>query len=365
MLRRQLARFVSACELGYDVHVVLVTYSGWNVSTTGVLDPSELFCAAQGRAVPVEVELYPLEALPPHTYGTLGTLAFQHRHVLYRRSNDYDLYVSMEDDVAVHAHHFSYFSKWSAAFSGTPFLPGFVSYELAPWERSELRADHVWLDWRLRNAYRFLAGGQHDAVAMRSSTCCLYMLTAAQLGAAIAEPNWLTVAATATGEFNPRFNSARWLHPFYTIVTPVEDFLRATVHLTTNKYINVMRTQDARFQQLRQMQQGVNGLGESEASELADLEHTLEWSRPLALSEAHAVFSACNRDQLAFPSVLTEMRPQYIVANKNCTLCMGTTAAVRVEVLKSALFTSPSSPLVVTYTCVGYNDVRFPPEERR
>ena len=52
------------------MHVVLMTYEGWN--STGVLDLSQHFCTRTMASIKVSISLQKFEPLPNGTFGTGG-----------------------------------------------------------------------------------------------------------------------------------------------------------------------------------------------------------------------------------------------------------------------------------------------------
>ena len=130
----QLARYTAACELGYDLTVVLSTYSPWNYTGLAALDPARHVCARTLSGLRVRVAQHAYAPLPPGAEGTGGTLAFQHRTIFLAERHNYDLFICQEDDIAVEPHHLAYFLRWAAFFNGTDMYPGWASYEVAPWE---------------------------------------------------------------------------------------------------------------------------------------------------------------------------------------------------------------------------------------
>ena len=50
------------------MHVVVMTYEGWN--STGVLDLSQYFCTRIMASIKVSISLFKREPLPKGTFGT-------------------------------------------------------------------------------------------------------------------------------------------------------------------------------------------------------------------------------------------------------------------------------------------------------
>ena len=244
-LHDQLRRYTEACELGYDVHVVLSTYAPWNY--TGVLDMGAHFCSRTMSTLPVTVRENEFEPLPNGTFGTLGTLAFKHRLVFLEEQRNYDLFISQEDDVAVEPHHLSYFLRWAAVLEGTDFYPGFSHFELLQWDKqgnrissgslNTISSSRVAVDRLTWNhLYRINGINQTYFLSLAAPNCCLYMLTQSMLMKATSRADWLGSLHTHKGEFNPYFGTAVWLTPFYRIVIPVSEVQHSLFHHLPDKY---------------------------------------------------------------------------------------------------------------------------------
>ena len=344
LLHDQLLRYVQACEAGYDVHVLLLTYEGWRADS---VDASRYFCARQGASLRITAQFFPMEPLPPGTHGTLGTLASQHRAILQRDAGLYDLFIVQEDDVAVLHSHLSYFLHWAEVFKGTDYYPGLLFYELAPWlapappanassllPSGVLSDRHAFLDWRLNDAYLLRGPGGHPLLALWSSSCCAYMLTQAQLRRAVAQASWMGALRTVRGEYNPFFGSVRWLHKDYRVVVPADDLRRALLWHEPNKYaLAAWRAEGTDAAQAR-------------------------WLNGMTLAEAEAVLAPC-RGVRASSSAGGAAPPVAVRAvGEDCSQCAD---AVAFKIEKERLV--EGAPLKVAYQCVRAADVMFPPVE--
>lgn len=341
LLHDQLLRYVYACEEGYDVHVLLLTYEGWRADES--VDMSRYFCSRRASSFRVTVQLFPMEPLPPGTHGTLGTLAFQHRAIFQRDVHLYDLFLVQEDDVAVLPSHLDYFLRWTAVFKGTEFYPGLLFYELAPWlvptlgdgsavlPGNNVSDKHAFLDWRLNDAYLLRGPADHQLLSLWSSSCCAYMLTQAQLMRAVAQPSWMGALHTFSGEFNPYFGSARWMHRDYKVVVPAGDLRRAMLWHEPNKYI---------LSEWR-----AAGTDTASAKRLGRI----------TLAEAEAVLAPCCRDCVAHSNA--DSREALHAIGEDCSQCQDAVAFNIVPKLGQV------EPLKVAYECVRALDVMFPPPE--
>ena len=371
MLQRQLRSYAEACEAGYEVDVILVSNEGWD-PTSAPIDLGATVCQRSGRSLSVRVERFPLRSLPPGTHGTHGDLAFQHRAIFAREAGRYDLYVCQEDDVALQGAHLAYFARAARAFEGTDYMPGFVTYEVAPWAESEEEAllpaanasaapgEDPWrataaspsaviLDWRLADACVLDDLGTQLAAAW-SSSCCAYVLTAAQLARALREApgGWLTALshASTSGEFNPRFGSARWLHALWEVVVPLGELTRgALLWHSTNRYV-------------RELQARMAGAGGGSAPPPPQSYGV--GLNGLSLVEAVGVFGGCAGSPLAAlqsAASAAVMARAVVRGAESCSApCAQGVRHVRVE--KERLF--GRAPLQVEYQCLPSDQAHFP-----
>ncbi len=342
-----------------------------------------LACRRTGSSLPIRVQHFPFTALPEGTHGTHGDLAFQHRRVFAAEAGNFDLFVCQEDDVVVQAAHMHYFRHWSAVFAaeGGVYYPAFLSYEVAPWAEPEeeelpqeahnttttsaasagaalaqLSASSIILDWRLSdscviNDEEPFMGTQ--LVAPWSSSCCLYMLTAAHLAHAMAASPWLTALGDAStrGEFNPRFGSARWLHGLWGVVLPLVELRmgRALVWHSTNRYVKELRERMA---------------GAPAGAPVAPQSYGVGLNG-LSLVEALAVFGACPGSVLGGEGGGQTEGSRRVARERLRGGGCGAACpiAVHVRVAKDRLF--ERAPLEVQYECLGEEGVHFPFVERR
>lgn len=239
-LAEQLDRYAAACEMGFDVVVGVVTYHPWNASQA--VDLSRHFCYRILSSVPSRVYLFPYESLSNTTMGTAGNIMFQHRKLFLQEQENYDLFVSQEDDVVVNFQHMNYFLKWSSIFRGTDFVPAFAPVEIATWSRmvhndplNHITPSLVMFDIRMKqfNMYRWK---RHDLVTSRiNHDARMYMVTQDMLRNATSRHEWLSSLHTVKGEFNVYFGHSEWLAPYYRMAIPVADITYSMInHLPAN-----------------------------------------------------------------------------------------------------------------------------------
>jgi hypothetical protein len=118
LLVKHLHNLVNMCELGFEVHVVLVTSASWVNNTFNMFEPSFFRCNRLSQDLPI------VEVL------TNRRITSFHRNVFSYLKNDYDYYIDHEDDVMFTPQHLMYFKKWVGYFQGTNYLPGFAVGEV-------------------------------------------------------------------------------------------------------------------------------------------------------------------------------------------------------------------------------------------
>jgi hypothetical protein len=118
LIVKHLHNLVNLCELGFEVHVVLVTSASWVNNTFNMFEPSFFRCNRLAQDLPI------VEVL------TNKRITSFHRNVFSYLKNDYDYYIDHEDDVMFTPQHLIYFKKWVDYFQGTNYLPGFAVGEV-------------------------------------------------------------------------------------------------------------------------------------------------------------------------------------------------------------------------------------------
>jgi len=241
-LASQLHRYVAACEEGFEIHVALVTYEGWNY--TGAWNDRDYVCLRRSELLAIGVYMYPFEPLPKGTFGTAGTLAFQHRKLFLRKRALYDTFICQEDDVAVNVGHIKYFLHWAGVFKGTNLYPGFYDSEVmhtsepVVHRRNKAQSETtVALDWRFKNGQLFKWFNMIFFKSFFRASGRAYFLTAEMLARFCHSRSWLTQLRNYRGEFNPFFGSAAWMEDTFHVVIPLDDFIRAQVHHLSEKYV--------------------------------------------------------------------------------------------------------------------------------
>ena len=236
LLHTILESYTSMCEAGYEVHVVLVTYSDANETLT--MPRHRFYCDRLGTVLPIAIARFELQPLPNGTFGTGGTLASMHRRVFAERmSAGYDVFVAQEDDYMIKAHHVSHFLQWWPRMHDARLYPGFLDFEVWRGDDRFLLSSRpsTRVSWRM---------SQFDVVAHASNLYLIpgatgqrgYILTSDML-ATVMESDWVHKSPTG-GEYNPYFNSD-WLSEFYTVAFPMIDLWASCVHHASDKYIDM------------------------------------------------------------------------------------------------------------------------------
>lgn len=239
LLHTILHNYVHACESGFEVHVVLVTYTVANTSLHTQLPlSSELFCDRLGLSLPVVVDRHNFVPIPNGTFGTGGTLAEKHRQLFVSKRFMYDIFINQEDDVFIKPHHISYFAEWSSQTARTGWYPGFTTFEtlssLSTIEEMYLRPSMI-VGWRAMAAQLSYVEGRLWMKQLASPGMMMYMLTRQMLLNHTMQ-GWLNTTHPG-GEYNPYF-TCYWLQDHYTVGIPLRQVLKG-VHHAPDKYINI------------------------------------------------------------------------------------------------------------------------------
>ena len=297
---RVLRNYVRACDAGYDVDVILVSYTGFDNWTEYFHPLDEYHCHRTGGPISVRMEFFEWRPIPSHTFGIGGDLITRHREIFARERDAYDIFVSQEDDVSVGPDQLDYFSDWSTKFEGTEYYPGFLNMEILEGVK--------YLDWRIKNADVFeFRGDLLSTTGHLHTDGRSYMLTKRELALFSGDEKFWTGSVNDThGEFQPNFATPRWMHRFRKIVHPVRDFERSIVHHMSNKYVKL------------------------------PVDDGNKLFVPLTLAEQHAVFARCT-------------------VGIDCRKCVEETGAARLSVVKE----SAGAPVVASFECIGAERVKF------
>jgi hypothetical protein len=241
-LQTILSNYVQLCEMGFEVHVVLSTYTVIHAT----LNTSHLgmFCQRMAVMLPVAVARHEYEPLPDGAYATAGTLAAKHRNIfmeMYPRG--YDLFINQEDDMIVKPQHVHYFLKWSSHAS-VGVYPFFINVEV-PVHASDQRVltsyPSLFVNSRLQHFHLKKLGGHlwlFDTGFSAQTSQQAYMLTRQMLeNITRTDTSWTTIPTNMTDtEFNVYYNSI-WLTHHYVFAVPLVDLQRSYMHHGTNKYM--------------------------------------------------------------------------------------------------------------------------------
>ena len=139
-----LQNYVQVCESGFRPTVVLATYDSIDLTWINqVIDANSRFCYRIHKKVEVLVESFPFNV--PRGFGTAGDLAIRHREIFVRELQNFDLFVSQENDVKLTDRNLHYFvSAYRDLMlqTGLKFHPALFVYE-------KLNG-HRYADWCLR-----------------------------------------------------------------------------------------------------------------------------------------------------------------------------------------------------------------------
>lgn len=229
-IEHQLHAYQHACESGFEIHVVLVTYDEWH--DTSIYNHGTWYCHRLGADISVAAEQQQVD----------GKLSARHRLVFSVLQDRYDYFVSHEDDILVTVEHLLYFSHWIPRFRGTGYHPGVVLYEIPTAWLRQIDWYSVPLIWRPHTAgvpsLGFTAFGRNDLlITVEKPWAPLYAISQEQLFNFTKDTAWLADEDEKWVEFNTHFQHL-WLTHHFQIVIPHAFVASALVHHRTNRYTN-------------------------------------------------------------------------------------------------------------------------------
>lgn len=258
ILHRILNNYVHVCEAGFEVHVVLVTYTQRSDNNMSIPLPplTDIYCDRLGTSLPIAIKRFDWQSLPAGAFGTAGALAHRHRQVFADLSSrGYDCFIQQEDDHMVKTHQIRYFMKWARQSWATKAYPTFMRHEvfshLDRRAMSEYPSTMVHSSTRLDFSLQRFQGATWlqelyigGVMHMMSSSMLRHYLrqdyNTSTLGDYPHRKN-----PNATYEFNPYFNRGFLMDTFQFIGIPIQDLWRALLQHATTRYTNQAFTAQA------------------------------------------------------------------------------------------------------------------------
>ena len=233
-----LSSYTAMCEFGFHVSVVLVAHEGVSQKWLNqAIDSKERWCSRIQKKLSIKVQLFPYRAPPNPNPGVSSDLAVRHREIFVQELENFDMFISQEDDVKFTHHNIISFLATSKNLGAEreryhPYLFSF-----------ERERDNDYVDWRTRygtvfrvRGHTYYSGG-HQGVG-----CCGYIVLRETLRRLIGKDSarWCD-AKYIDGEFNP--SVASWnilLKNSYTMVFDVSMYNQSGFHHMPNKYIRMV-----------------------------------------------------------------------------------------------------------------------------
>ena len=226
--------YVSMCECGFKVHVVLVTYRNSTFdSWTKYIRQKDFECQRAPDGFSITAEFIDQKPLPSKAFGTSGALQAYHREIFERESGNYDYFIGQEDDVQIGCAHLKYHIDSSEALKGTHLRPGFAFLE---------RSETTWyVDWRLNAGWIFMSNEEpyFGAALVISPGCCMYILSRSDVAALKASNELVPDFSQIEGEFNPQVHGYSSLVGKFQVVFPLKELERFAFHHLPNKYVQL------------------------------------------------------------------------------------------------------------------------------
>ena len=245
-LLKQLQSYVSICNSGWEVHVVIYTGEKiWeNPALQYIWQSSMLYCDRLSRMLPVVVQYVKI----------CSGLAAKHRIVFKELVNSYDFFVSQEDDMAIKLQHIHYYVKWSSILDGTEYYPGFNTAEIpisiTGKEFSNNHRDNH-LIWRSFTSINDEDNKFFQVIKINGTAYIYhvkdwapaYIISQKLLKHHISKSYWLEDQFKVFhNEFNTHFQHL-WLAWHYKLVVPIHDYWLSWIHHTPDKYIGISNKQ--------------------------------------------------------------------------------------------------------------------------
>lgn len=311
--------FVTLCEMGFRTSVVFSAYDEIDAKWEAYFLDNFGHCHRDLTAFTFKVETFAFEALPANAFGTSGTLAFQHRIIFARQSQNYDFFICQEDDVDYAVANILYFiSNYHFMVRMQPALfPSFFDFEEASGTR--------YASYRMNAGFIFEAESELYFSPIHEPGGRGYIVPRDML------LNWMDThglgdffdSSMVRGEFNPQVASSTVLMKFGRLVHPLRDWQRGGIHHMPNKYIKLE----------------------------SSLNHADAFSG-IKFEELNAAFASCHSTSQR--SVRTAIKLQ-----GNCAQCLRKKRAVYMMLSVNG---SPfiKRKVIAKFSCVDKKKVRFP-----
>jgi len=314
-----LSSYTAMCEFGFDVSVVLVAHEGLSQKWMNqAVDPEQRWCSRIQKKLSIKVKLFPYRAPPNPNPGVSSDLAIRHREIFVQELEEFDLFISQEDDVNFTPHNIISFLATSKNLGAAreryhPYLFSF-----------ERERDNDYVDWRTRYGTVFRVGGHtYYSGGHQGVGCCGYIMLRETLRRLIGKDSarWCD-AKYIDGEFNPSVASWNVLKDSYTMVFDVSMYNQSGFHHMPNKYIRMV---------------GPVEPGESEHNMFATA----------TAVEQQAIFSRCPNESTEHSSV-TSANVNFVRDNcKNC-LDQGKVVELRTNIWRN--YSQPPFAHIVNVT---------------
>lgn len=238
-----LTNYVSVCEAGFDVSVILISYDTGFSDWKRYFDFSKYWCYRIMRPIFISAEFFEFRKLPKSAFGTKGDLSIRHREIFLRHLDKHDIFLVQEDDVSLDSRSLLYFVYLYCFLVGAESSVG-RAHKLNPaFFDTESNDGYLYISWRMRKGVFFrlndkilFKSGYSDNTGGRS-----YILTRSELLKLV--NNWSSWIdpSKIKGEFNPAVSSPAWFSEKRELVTIVNDdiWIDGKVPHFPNKYIRL------------------------------------------------------------------------------------------------------------------------------
>ena len=241
-LSRILDSYFEMCSYGFDVTLILLCHESYPREWIDeVLGGKKRDCGMSTGTMNLSVRTAPFQALRGKSFGTLSDLAIRHHQIFLKEIENYDLFISQEDDVLFtleHVRHFIRTQRWLNFVNlKSKKKPMYHTY-LFPYENMN---DTIYVDWRLRHGSVYAIEDQlFYETAHIDTGCCGYMIFRDDLKNVVANygGGWCDALTFSEGEFNPSVASWNMLQSTYKLVLPLVALRQSGFHHLPDTYVH-------------------------------------------------------------------------------------------------------------------------------
>lgn len=229
VLRQLLSNYLTACEQGYEIHIVFSAHSHLKIEAFS--HNMLYYCKRLSSALPI--------AFTTSDADFNNYLLAVHRYVFLLNPNNYDYFLNQEDDISITVENLNYYFKWSSFFSeknkSDVFLPGFRDYE-ALYAMVNVTTGFKYLPAVVgMDHFDILNVSGEYFIRYGTSVARWFLLSKEKLLRLSLLPQWFDDLVKPYSEPNVHFQN-RWLARHYLQLESIRDLLHSLTYHSSNTY---------------------------------------------------------------------------------------------------------------------------------